>query len=249
MPTHPLQAGSSTVRVITCTSTDDVRLRATLNVRFNGARSVSQQEETTEAIVNSLIEVLSALPSAACLGQEPGIVRRVLRGVPPTGVVSQVDLSIEATLAGSGTRRSPMSRGGDRGRVLLVDDDAEHRATLEALLSDEFDVASACSAKQAERLLALGRYDVVLSDHDMPDGSGVELMHHVDATHPGVIGMLVTGHDEYPEVIAAKRDRRVFRVLLKPYDPQMLVGTVRSAVTLARMRGTTGRVARPPPRG
>lgn len=245
MAERPLHDGSSTLRVITCASADDSRLRATVTVHFHGARAYSEQEEATETIVASLIEVLGELPTAACIGNEATIVRRVLRQVLPLGVVRRVDLSIETVLSGSGPRRSPVSKTGERGRVLVVDDDAVQRATLEGLLSEEFEVSSASSAKQAERLLALNRYDVVLSDHDMPDGSGVELLHQLDTGYPGVIGMLVTGHDEYPEVIAAKRDRRVFRVLLKPYDPQMLVATVRSAVTLARMRGsTTGRITR-----
>jgi CheY-like chemotaxis protein len=233
-----------TMRVVSCASMDAVRLRAQITVQFNGARTVLEADESAEEIVSALVEVLQELPASACLDSEPAVIRRVMRQVPPAGVVRQVDLLLEPSLASSGTRRKPPKVPAERGRVLVVDDDPNQRTTLEALLADEFEVTTVASAADAERLLAGARFEVLLTDYDMPDGTGTQLLRRIERSSPSMIGMLLTAHDEFPDVLAAKRDRRIFRVLLKPYDPQMLVGCVRSGVALARMREAAPRVGR-----
>jgi len=243
MPGSGLGRVEQSLRVVSGSSADGVRLRAQLTVQFNGPRTVLEGDEAAEAIVTVLLELMRELPASTCLDNEPGLVRRVMRQVAPTGIVRHVELSIEPSLASSGTRRA-VPNPVERGRILVVDDDPQQRTTLEALLSDEFDVTTVGSAAQAERLLAGVRFDVVLTDYEMPEGTGTQLLRRIESTCPNVIGMLLTAHDEYPEVLAARRDRRVFRVLLKPYDPQMLVGSVRSAVSLSRMREAAPRLMR-----
>jgi two-component system response regulator HupR/HoxA len=111
------------------------------------------------------------------------------------------------------------------------------------VLADEFDVVSTASALAAERELLSGSFEVVVSDYDMPGETGLDLLQRLQKIDAGLIGMLLTGHGEYAEVVAAKRDHVIFRVLLKPYDPEMLVVSIRTAISLARMRATTLRLA------
>jgi DNA-binding NtrC family response regulator len=122
-----------------------------------------------------------------------------------------------------------------RGVVLVVDDDPAQRGSLAALL-DDLEVVTASSV--AEALVAIRRasFDVVVTDYQLADGSGMAILSALSNASPHTTGILVTGHTELPEVIAARTSRRVFRLVLKPYDPSMLLGWVKSAVTLARMR-------------
>jgi CheY-like chemotaxis protein len=185
----------------------------------------------------------------AAMGAEVAIGESARRGVPARMGVRSVTISIHLPTAFSSTdsrRRSDvMWQGAGRGRILVVDDDPEARGTLQALLEDEFAVVAAAGVASAQAELATRELDVVLSDYEMPDGNGVDFLKHVQRVRPDLIGMLLTGHREYSDVAAATTDHTIFRVLLKPYDPEVLLTSVRSAFALARMRQSTARLPVP----
>jgi len=62
-------------------------------------------------------------------------------------------------------------------RILIVDDDPHISSGLEALLSDEWEVRTASDGRSA--LVAFGEFspDVVLLDVQLPDTTGIELLH------------------------------------------------------------------------
>ena len=246
MPTSVFGKVSRVTRIIGFDCGGGAKLRGKLTVTFARARTQIEADAAMDTVAASVRAVVrqTAGPEEA-LGNEGMLVVKALRRLGPSAASDRVDLALLAPgqLTTTTTRRRP-SEGVDRpGRVLVVDDDPIARATLEALLADEFEVIGAAGVAAAHRELAKTVFDVLLSDYEMPDGSGIKLLEYAAEKHPNVIAMLVTGHNEYPDVIAAKRDRRIFRVLLKPYDPEMLLGSVRSAVTLARMRETTARLS------
>ena len=125
--------------------------------------------------------------------------------------------------------------------MLLVEDDAACRSTMLGLLQDEFEVVPTAgpTAARSEVDSRGGRFDVVLTDYEMPDGDGATLLTSLVALHPHLIGILVTAHAKYAQAAAARQHDAFFRILLKPYDPELLLSSVRGAVSLARMRTTT----------
>ena len=65
----------------------------------------------------------------------------------------------------------------DRARVLVVDDDPSTLATYGRIVSlDGYDVAMVSSAREALALLPSRSFDLVLTDHRMPEVSGLELL-------------------------------------------------------------------------
>lgn len=78
---------------------------------------------------------------------------------------------------------SPMrdrSAGAMNGRILVVDDEAEIRESLETLLSMEgYEVDLAQNAFEGERRLEQKAYDLVLLDLMMPEKSGMEVLRDV----------------------------------------------------------------------
>src|SRR5262249_54708449 len=75
-------------------------------------------------------------------------------------------------LVGDGA--APMSA--DRCMVLVVDDEPYLLPTLRALLEPDFDVLTAESADEAEKILAARPIDILLTDQRMPRKSGVQLL-------------------------------------------------------------------------
>jgi CheY-like chemotaxis protein len=112
----------------------------------------------------------------------------------------------------SQTRRASVVQPVDvraTGRVLVVDDDRVFgNFMLAALESDGHDVEWASCCTDALASLYNSRYDLVIVDLRLPDGSGLELLR--DATDDGLLqesaAVLLTGHD-----FEAPDDIRVFR--------------------------------------
>jgi CheY-like chemotaxis protein len=79
------------------------------------------------------------------------------------------------------TSRSPL-------RILLVDDAAEMRALLRALLADQAGiiVTEADSGEQALALAAADRPDLVIMDHHMPGMDGVTATRHLKEMDEGI---------------------------------------------------------------
>jgi two-component system response regulator HupR/HoxA len=124
----------------------------------------------------------------------------------------------------------------DYTRILIVDDDPAARETLQAILSELYDVEVVADAEQAERALAVNQAQVLLTDYEMPGRSGIELISLVFEKYPEVVPVLLTGHTNKKEVRLADQKGNVFSVLGKPYDPDALMQTVRRAAATAKLR-------------
>jgi len=120
-------------------------------------------------------------------------------------------------------------------RVLLVEDDADLRATLRGALQVEgHDVLTAASLSEGLALLANGHFDVVLLDLGLPDGDGETLL------------ALLRRNRNWPVLVISARDAVEHKIrlldagaddyLIKPFSVAELLARMRVAV---RHRGTT----------
>ena len=130
-----------------------------------------------------------------------------------------------------------------RDRILVVDDDAPTRKALGLLLSDDYEVVVTAGPREALLQLERKEFCILITDEQMPDGSGLELLAEVDRRFPLVIGILMTGRGDLPGVRAAMRNVRGATVLLKPCDGDLLLQKVQNAATMARMRRATHRLS------
>lgn len=80
-----------------------------------------------------------------------------------------------------------------RRRVLVVDDEPLLRRALWRILKSEFDLELAESAEKALELLRSRAFDIILTDHDMPEHDGRWLLEQVQAEHPHVRRILTSG--------------------------------------------------------
>jgi CheY-like chemotaxis protein len=131
------------------------------------------------------------------------------------------------------------SSSNPRFRVLVVDDDVGLLETTAALLTDDCDVQTASGGEEALALFERSPVDVVCTDYQMPGISGLELVRQLRASGYLFGAVLVTGLREYAGSAATRdlvKQGAIVRVLLKPYDPQVLIETVASAANLLRMK-------------
>lgn len=78
--------------------------------------------------------------------------------------------------------------------ILIVDDDADVRATLQRFLElNGYEVLSASDGNLAGKVLAMTRVDLVVTDIIMPDKDGFGLIKDLRAHHEGVRIIAISG--------------------------------------------------------
>ena len=118
-----------------------------------------------------------------------------------------------------------------QGNVLVVEDDADVRATTCNMLRDlGYIVQEARSGKAALALLQDGgTVDLVFTDVIMPDGmSGLDLVRELDRVRPDLPVLLTSGYTALRIVPEALADER--RLLRKPYTQPELSRAIRAAL-------------------
>lgn len=79
-------------------------------------------------------------------------------------------------------------------RVLIVDDEMDFLLLIGQYLEAKgVDFELADSVAQARKHLGDSRFDVVISDFNMPGESGFDLFHFVSSSYPGLRFVLMTG--------------------------------------------------------
>src|ERR1700746_1585014 len=121
-------------------------------------------------------------------------------------------------------------------RVLLIDDDAPLRFTLEAVLSDAGLVVETCDggASGLAAFEARGA-DVVLTDMAMPGMDGMQVLERMRANDPSVPVLMLTAHGSERVAVAAMK-AGAFDYIPKPFDPDELVLAVRRAAEWRELR-------------
>ncbi|MBK8939162.1 MAG: sigma-54-dependent Fis family transcriptional regulator [Polyangiaceae bacterium] len=122
-----------------------------------------------------------------------------------------------------------------RGRILIVDDEANARAALSEILHEE----GYTTEVAADGFKALGKLeefgpDVVLTDLKMPGLDGMGLMHKVRELAPAVTVVVMTAFGTIPNAVEAVQ-KGAYHYLTKPLNFQELSLVVERAVERARL--------------
>ncbi len=94
-----------------------------------------------------------------------------------------------------------------RGSVLVVDDDLiECRSLSEFLRLDGYQVEGATSGREALDKLKKSAFDIVLTDVNMPEVSGFDLLREVNKSHPETAVILITGYGQIEGAVRAIKE-------------------------------------------
>jgi len=85
------------------------------------------------------------------------------------------------------------------------------------------------SAEQGLAMLKTHPIDMVISDHLMPNMTGLEFLKLVRTRHPNVGRVMLTGHADMETAISAINQGEIYRFLQKPWDDLELKITIHLA--------------------
>ncbi len=116
--------------------------------------------------------------------------------------------------------------------VLIVDDEVRSLETLRRILEEDFDIRTASTIGEAERILAREWVRIILCDQRMPGITGVEFLKRVREKWPEVIRMIISGYTDSQDIISALNDAGIYQYITKPWHPDNLLLILKNAARL-----------------
>ena len=120
--------------------------------------------------------------------------------------------------------------------VLLIEDEPSLRlATGRYLTHHDYELSEAATIAAAEMAFRARRPDIVLSDYQLPDGNGLEMLKKVRAVDKDVPFILLTGHGSIDLAVKAIKEG-ADQFLTKPADLPALVEIMERLLETRRQR-------------
>lgn len=102
-------------------------------------------------------------------------------------------------------------------RILVVDDEESIREFLEIMLKKEsYEVTCVEDGLKAKEVLAKRSFDMVISDIQMPNMTGIELLRHVKESYPDLVFMIITAFGTTESAVEAMK-MGAYDYLTKPF--------------------------------
>jgi len=108
-------------------------------------------------------------------------------------------------------------------RIIIVDDESSSRAILKKIISDAgYSVTLASGGEEALKKISASKFDIMLTDLNMPMMNGIELTEKVLQTEPDMIVILITAYGSIRTAVEAIR-LGAFDFLSKPVNKDELL--------------------------
>jgi DNA-binding NtrC family response regulator len=143
-------------------------------------------------------------------------------------------MSETSELAAESLHLQRMARVAGDPRILIIDDEAAIRESLETLLTLEgFNISTAIDGPSGMELLARNEYDLLLLDLALPGESGIDLLPRIVEMQPNLPVIMITAFGTVGNVVDAIR-AGAENFVQKPWDNEKLLADIRAAVARHR---------------
>ena len=120
--------------------------------------------------------------------------------------------------------------------ILLVDDEEDNLALLYRTLRGAYNLEKTTSPLHALEILKEKHFELVISDHKMPEMDGVEFLKHVQVHYPSTMRILLTAYSDANILIDAINYAKIYRYVKKPFNPEELQLIVSSALEYYQLK-------------
>jgi DNA-binding NtrC family response regulator len=127
-------------------------------------------------------------------------------------------------------RQEPEPSPAPAGFVLIIDDEAEIRESLETLLELEgFEVESAATGEEGLAKLGDRPFELVLLDLALPDRNGIDVLAEIRVADPQLAVIMITAYGTVENAVQAMQTGAA-NFIQKPWDNEKLLADVRAAI-------------------
>lgn len=127
--------------------------------------------------------------------------------------------------------------------LLVVDDEPRSQEALRRTLEEDFSVFTAGGAEAAAEIMGREFIQIVLCDQRMPGLSGVEFLKRVRTEWPDTVRIILSGYTDAEDIIAGINEAGIWQYLMKPWQPEQLLLTLKRAAELHRLQRDNHRLS------
>ncbi|HEY2289928.1 MAG TPA: response regulator [Thermoanaerobaculia bacterium] len=172
-----------------------------------------RREEATSRLPIVVVSVRAQEGAAELNGGAVGVVDWLVKPIDEDRLMLAVERAVRDSLSG-------------RARILHVEDDPDLQRVVAAIVDGDARVEQALNLSEARERLACERFDLVILDLALPDGSGLELLPELGSLDPPTPVLIFSAH-EVDKTVAG----RVASVLVKSQTSNReLLERIRSAL-------------------
>lgn len=116
-------------------------------------------------------------------------------------------------------------------KILFVDDEENILNSLVRLFrKEDYEILTATSGAGGLKIAEANNIDLVISDHRMPEMTGVDFLARMKEISPDTMRIMLTGYADLEAAIAAINKGEVYRFISKPWNDEELKLTVRQTL-------------------
>ncbi len=121
-------------------------------------------------------------------------------------------------------------------KILIVDDEPRFCESLGLLLSTQgYQISTATSGGEAQKLFANQQFDLALLDLVIPDMDGHQLMEYINRHFPDTMIVIITGNASLDSAVSALK-KGAYDYLRKPFEYEELLATVQNALNQKKLK-------------
>lgn len=122
--------------------------------------------------------------------------------------------------------------------VLYLDDEIHNLNSFRAVFRRSYNIYTALSGKEGEKILRENDIHVIITDQRMPEITGIEFLESIIKDYPHIPRILLTGYTDINAVIDAINRGSVYKYVQKPWDEEELRSTIDNALQIyAKSKG------------
>ncbi len=131
-------------------------------------------------------------------------------------------------------------------RILIVDDEMYDLILLEKTLGreDDYEIIKTTDPEHALAILNEQAIDLIISDHHMPQMSGLDMLAKMQEIAPETIRIITTGYPDDSLIREAYATGIVQQFIPKPWHPQAMLITVRNTFEHFRLKAEKAALAK-----
>lgn len=152
-------------------------------------------------------------------------------------------MKLKLNLNKASQRLQAKKPSGQKGHILLVDDEQENLDGLQALLESEgYMVSSTTLPEEALKLTQNQKIDLIISDQRMPIMLGTELLSAIKSNSEDNVRVILTGHTDMNDLITCINNGLLYRYLVKPWRREELLSVVEEGMKKIKIERTIHRL-------
>ena len=114
--------------------------------------------------------------------------------------------------------------------ILYIDDEKNNLTIFKSAFYKTYRVITTTSSLEGLKILQDNEVDLVISDHRMPEMSGIEFLEKAYQQYPQIPRLVITAYADVELIIDAINRCGIYQYILKPWDPRELLLTIENAL-------------------